>query len=271
MLIFLRFLFGITLILPLFILGEGFVEWTFITHFPLMLGVIIQTITGVSIFIYIQSKEEGHPILLHIGYILFFSGLTGSYFAEKSLYLPFCWELSTLGAFIIFASGQFLSSMTKSLISLFLASGVSAILLTCWVILPQDHPWGNMFLLLGLLLKTGFSFLHIWYPDLHEGSPTTASASFSGIALNLPLLMFVHYFQPVYLGEIAYKILVPIVFDSVLAAFSKASFVKKPSKLDLRPKNNSLFSLALVAIRLINPRVRSSGAFPISSSALAGF
>ncbi len=222
----LRILFIATLVLPLIFMGEYGLNWFLSSHFPLIIGLILQAVTGFSIFLYSLGEESENRNGILFGYILFFSGLAGSYYAGRTIFLPFFWELSTLGAFSVYTSKSYSKLRTKSLISLYTASGISGILLTCWVFLPVENFMGNIFFLIALLIKSAFSFFHLWYPDLHEGSPTSTSAGFSGIAINLPLLLFVQYFNPEYLSVITYKILVPIAgvgifLGGVTSFFSK--------------------------------------------------
>ncbi len=222
----LRILFLATLVLPLIFMGEYGLNWLLSSHFPLIIGLILQAVTGFSIFLYSLGEESEYRNGILFGYILFFLGLAGSYYAGRTVFLPFFWELSTLGAFLVYTSKAYSKLRTKSLISLLTASGISGILLTCWVFLPVENFMGNIFFLIALLIKSAFSFFHLWYPDLHEGSPTSTSAGFSGIAINLPLLLFVHYFNPEFLSIITYKILVPIAgvgifLGGVTSFFSK--------------------------------------------------
>jgi formate hydrogenlyase subunit 3/multisubunit Na+/H+ antiporter MnhD subunit len=222
----LKFSLLFVLFFPLLLIGEMGLNWHLSSHFPLITGLLLQAVTGFSIFLYSLGEESKNRNGVLIGYILFFSGLAGSYFSGRSIYLPFCWELSTLGAFVVYSSETYSKLKTKSLIALYTASGVSGILLTCWVFLPPDNSVANIYFLVAVLIKSAFSFFHLWYPDLHEGSPTSSSAAFSGVAINLPLLLFVHYFNPEFLATFAYKVLVPIAgvgifLGGVTSFFSK--------------------------------------------------
>jgi formate hydrogenlyase subunit 3/multisubunit Na+/H+ antiporter MnhD subunit len=226
MLVLSRSLFFISLLAPLLLLGNSGLGWNLQEHFPLIFGICLQSLVGFSIFLFTIGENSHRKAGVSLGYSLFFIGLSGSYFSGRSLFLPFFWELSSLGAFLVYTSIHFNLAKSKSIISLYIASGASGIFLASWIFLPENHAIGNLFLLLALLLKSAFSVLHLWYPDLHEGAPTSASASFSGIAINLPILLFVHYFQPNWMSPIAYKIMVPlagigIFLGGVTAFFSK--------------------------------------------------
>jgi len=212
-------------------MGEMGLNWHLSSHFPLITGLLLQAVTGFSIFLYSLGEESKNRNGVLIGFILFFSGLAGSYFSGRTIYLPFCWELSTLGAFVVYSSETYSKLKTKSLIALYTASGVSGILLTCWVFLPPDNSVANIYFLVAVLIKSAFSFFHLWYPDLHEGSPTSSSAAFSGVAINLPLLLFVHYFNPEFLATFAYKVLVPIAGVGIFLGGVTSFFSKDIKKI----------------------------------------
>ncbi len=231
MLVLSRALFLGSLVIPLFFMGESGANWNLSQHLPLVMGLVLQAILGISIFLFSIGENSHRKSGVALGYSLFFMGLSGSYLSGKSLYLPFFWELSSLGAFLVYTSIHFNFAKTKSIISLYIASGASGIFLACWIFLPDNHVVGNIFLLLALLLKSAFSIFHLWYPDLHEGAPTSASASFSGIAINLPLLMFVQYFQPEWLTVLAYKIMVPIAGIGIFLGGVTAFFSKDIKKI----------------------------------------
>lgn len=216
----------ISILFPLFLIPKIFPSMDIQENLPSIVGLSIQVLAGIGIFLFTGDRNGGRFRLLQFGYILFFSGLTGSYLSGKSLYLPFFWEFSTVGGFLVFIASEYRKSTTKSLIALLGASGISCTLLASWVLLPDGDPRGVLYFLLALLVKSAFSVLHVWYPDLHEGSPSSASAAFSGVAINLPILLFARYFHSEYLGEMAYKILVPIAgigifLGGVTSFFSK--------------------------------------------------
>jgi formate hydrogenlyase subunit 3/multisubunit Na+/H+ antiporter MnhD subunit len=227
----LKFLLLFVLFFPLLLMGEMGLNWHLSSHFPLITGLLLQAVTGFSIFLYSLGEESKNRNGVLIGFILFFSGLAGSYFSGRTIYLPFCWELSTLGAFVVYSSETYSKLKTKSLIALYTASGVSGILLTCWVFLPPDNSVANIYFLVAVLIKSAFSFFHLWYPDLHEGSPTSSSAAFSGVAINLPLLLFVHYFNPEFLATFAYKVLVPIAGVGIFLGGVTSFFSKDIKKI----------------------------------------
>lgn len=168
---FLRIIYFLILFVPFLDTVFGNSIWSIHENFPIVMGFVLQFIAGISLFIYTGGRGEGNHIKIQTGYILFFLGLSGSYYSGKSLYLPFFWELSTLGAFLIFLAGKHRKSSTMSLIALVGASGISCSFLAGWVLLPDGNKFGVIFFLSALLVKSAFSVMHLWYPDLHEGSP----------------------------------------------------------------------------------------------------
>lgn len=201
------------------------VIWNF-ENFPTILGLSLQTIVGLSIYLYTDDETNDKDWEVPVGYLLLYAGLAGAYLSGKTILLPIFWELSTFGALIVYSGLPFHEKRTKSLIALFTGSGISAILLATWVYLPNGNTFGIYSLLLGLLIKSAFSITHSWYPDLHEGSPSSTSATYSGVALNLPILLFMQHFDPMWLPGFSYKILVPIAgigifLGGVTAFFSR--------------------------------------------------
>jgi formate hydrogenlyase subunit 3/multisubunit Na+/H+ antiporter MnhD subunit len=222
---FFQITFLISLIVPFLYVLQLYSTWN-LTNSYLWIGLSIQFLIGLSIYIYSFTENKTKSYLIPLGYTLFFLGLSGSYFSDKSILLPIFWELSTFGSILVYLGLPFKEKRSKSLVSLFIGSGISAVFITGWVFLPDENPYGKGFLLLAFLIKSGFSIVHAWYPDLHEGAPTSISASFSGISLNLPLLLFFKYFPSNSIHPIVYKAIIPIAGIGVFLGGVSAFFSK---------------------------------------------
>ena len=72
----------------------------------------------------------------------------------------------------------------------------SMVLLCVWIFLPENDPTGFYFLLIALLIKSAFSGLHLWLPEAHSGPPAHGSATYSGLMINLPFILFLRYSPP---------------------------------------------------------------------------
>ena len=94
---FLHILIGSSLFLPFFLgwkLGKDF----FGLDFPIFFGLCLQAFLGNFILIYAKSDESKDRLKVMIGYLLFFTGLSGSFLAGKSFGFLFFgkfqhWEL----------------------------------------------------------------------------------------------------------------------------------------------------------------------------------
>ncbi len=165
--------------------------------FPVFVGLLLQMIIGNLILFYargyVEKKEK--LVKIYMGYFLFFAGITGSYLVGKSVWLLFFWEISTFGSVFLFSENNFGEKEIRSIIALFAVSGISLVFVAAWVFLP-DGVIGLRFLLFGLLIKGGFSGMHFWLPEEQAGAPAHASAAFSGLYVNLPILLFVRYVLP---------------------------------------------------------------------------
>jgi formate hydrogenlyase subunit 3/multisubunit Na+/H+ antiporter MnhD subunit len=188
----LHFITSVSLFLPLFIgydMGKDYMG----KEFPLFVGLSLQALIGNLIFIYARGYEQRKLSKIFLGYLIFFLGLSGSYLAGKSFWLLFFWEISTVGAILIYLGGPFTTKGIRSIVALFLASSISMVFLCVWIFLPDNDSVGFNFLLVGLLIKSAFSGLHYWLPEAHSGPPSHGSAAYSGLMINLPLLLFVYY------------------------------------------------------------------------------
>jgi len=245
---FLHILIGSSLFLPFFLgwkLGKDF----FGLDFPIFFGLCLQAFLGNFILIYAKSDESKDRLKVMIGYLLFFTGLSGSFLAGKSIWLPVFWEVSTLGAVLLYFGQGFHEKAVKSVLALFLASCTSMVFIASWVFLPEGKA-GYAFLMIGLLIKSAFSLAHIWYPEAHIGTPSHASASYSGLMLNLPLLLFVRYVMG-WWNEIPYShLLIPLagvgVFIGGLASFFSKD-VKKSLAYSTIEKSNLMCLFLFVA------------------------
>ncbi|HMV42581.1 MAG TPA: proton-conducting transporter membrane subunit [Leptospiraceae bacterium] len=188
---FLHILTGFSLFLPILWgiqIGKDFMG----LDFPLLFGLCIQAVIGNFILIYARGYETKERGKIIFGYFLFFAGLSGAYLAGKTIWLPVFWEISTLGSLFIYLGQGFSVKAIRSVLALFLASSTSMVFLASWVFLPEGKL-GYSFLMLGLLIKAAFSLFHMWLPEAHAGPPAHGSAAYSGLMINLPLLLFVRY------------------------------------------------------------------------------
>lgn len=253
---FLHILIGLSLFLPLFIgvkMGKDFMG----IDFPILFGITLQSILGNFILLYARGDESKDKFKLLIGYFLFFTGLSGSYLSGKSIWLPVFWEVSSLGAILFYFGQGFHERAVKSILALFLASCTSMIFIASWVFLPEGKT-GYSFLMIGLLIKSAFSLMHMWYPEAHIGTPSHASASFSGLMLNLPLLLFVRYVLN-WWNEIPYShLLIPLAGIGVFLG-GLTSFFSKDAKKSLAystiEKSNFMCLFLFVSALWINNEI----------------
>ncbi|MCB1189366.1 MAG: formate hydrogenase [Leptospiraceae bacterium] len=245
---------ALSLILPIPIgtyMGKDFLG----IDFPLFMGLVIQAIVGNIILLYVRGYEHDKLKQIFIGYFLFFGGLSGSYLAGKSSWLWFYWELTTLGAFFIYSGQGYSIKAIRSLIALFLGSGISMVLIAAWVFLPEGTV-GYTFLLGGVLIKAAFSTAHIWLPEAHSGPPAHGSAAYSGLLINLPLLLFVRYVMPHWneIGLATY--LIPIagigVFFGGVSAFFSSDVKKALAYSTIENSNFMWLCLFLVGLWIGN-------------------
>ncbi|EMJ66984.1 NADH-ubiquinone/plastoquinone complex I subunit [Leptospira sp. P2653] len=151
------------------------------------------------------------------------------YLVGKTLWLILFWELSTVSAFLLYQGGKWTPNSIKSFIALVVAGGVGAFCFTYWIYSPEGQ-FGNVFLVAGLLVKAAFFGFHFWLPEAHSGSPAHASAAYSGILVNLPLILF-HQLVAPWLGNTVYiKILIPLAGFGVLWAGLSSLFSKDAKK-----------------------------------------
>ncbi|MBK8399155.1 MAG: formate hydrogenase [Leptospiraceae bacterium] len=183
---------GISLFLPIpigFQLGRNYLG----NDFPILFGLVLQAILGNIVLFYVRGYEHKNINKIFLGYFIFFLGLSGSYLAGKNFALLFFWEISTVGAIFIYLGGPFSNKGIRSIVALFLASSISMVLLCVWIFLPENDPTGFYFLLFALLIKSAFSGLHLWLPEAHSGPPAHGSATYSGLMINLPFIIFIRY------------------------------------------------------------------------------
>ena len=197
-----HFLTGFSLFLPILI-GYQMDKNYLGKDFPLLFGLSLQAIIGNVILVYARGYEHKKLPKIFLGYLIFFMGLSGSYLTGKSFWLLFFWEISTVGAILIYLGGPFTIRGIRSIVALFLASSISMVFLCVWIFLPDNDAIGFNFLLIGLLIKSAFSGLHYWLPEAHSGPPSHGSAAYSGLMINLPLLLFVYY-APTNVGSLPF-------------------------------------------------------------------
>ncbi len=161
-----------------------------ILNISILIGLFLQTFLGFFLFFYVKGYEKKSQSLIYLGYSILFFSLSGVYLSEKSLWLLFFWELSTISTVFIFMGGKLSKKALSSIVALFVASGASMIFLEFWVFSPENSEVGNYCFLIGILLKSAFSGLHSWLPEAHSGPPSHGSAVYSGLLVNLPILLF---------------------------------------------------------------------------------
>lgn len=257
---FLHILIGLSLFFPLVLgwkLGKDFAG----LDFPIFFGLSLQAVLGNFILLYARGDEEKDKFKLLIGYLLFFTGLSGSYLAGKSVWLPVFWEVSTLGTILVYFGQGFHERAVKSILAMFLASCTSMVLIASWVFLPEGKL-GYSLLMIGLLIKSAFSLTHMWYPEAHLGTPSHASASYSGLMLNLPLLLFVRYVMN-WWNEIPYsQLLIPLagigVFLGGLTSFFSKDAKKALAYSTIEKSNFLCLFLFVAALWSNNPDEESS-------------
>lgn len=224
----LHVLIGLALFLP-FAIGFQIGKDFFGLDFPLFFGLVLQAVLGNFILLYARGDETKERIKVLIGYFLFFTGLSGSYLVGKSIWLPVFWEVSTIGSVLIYFGQGITRKAIKSIIALFLASSISMLLISGWVFLPETAI-GYSLLMYGLLIKSAFSLFHMWYPEAHQGTPSHASAAYSGVMLNLPLLLFVRHVMS-WWNDIPYShLLIPIAGVGVFLGGMTSFFSKDVKK-----------------------------------------
>ncbi|EKT87617.1 proton-conducting transporter membrane subunit [Leptospira santarosai] len=195
----------------------------------IFIGLILQTVLGMIISVYIHGYEHRKKATILLGYAVFFLGTGLCYLVGKTLWLILFWELSTVSAFLLYQGGKWTPNSIKSFIALVVAGGVGAFCFTYWIYSPEGD-FGNIFLVAGLLVKAAFFGFHFWLPEAHSGSPAHASAAYSGILVNLPLILFYQLVAP-WLGTTVYiKILIPLAGFGVLWAGLSSLFSRDAKK-----------------------------------------
>lgn len=164
-------------------------------NLTILFGLVLQGFLGSFIFFYIRGYEVKNQNLVYFGYSIIFLGLSGAYLSEKSVWFLFFWELSTIGTILIYLGDKLKATNILSIVSLLIASGTSLVFLAFWVFSEPESSIGNYCLLIGLLLKSAFSGLHLWLPEAYSGAPAHGSATYSGILVNLPILLLIRNAQ----------------------------------------------------------------------------
>jgi formate hydrogenlyase subunit 3/multisubunit Na+/H+ antiporter MnhD subunit len=203
---------------------------------------LIQAFLGIAIGLHLNSENFPRKWMVSFGFVLFLSGIGFALQSGKSIWMPFFWEISSLGTFFsFFQKEQFESSSRLSILLSFLSSGISAVLLLGWIYTPEGDFYSVLFLLLALLLKSSFSVFHLWYPLFHKGSTPSISAGLSSVSSIMPLLIYLQYLHPVIQQPVIFKIFIPIAGAGVFLGGFTAFFNK-----DIRQ------SLAYSSIESIN-------------------
>ncbi|RHX87825.1 proton-conducting transporter membrane subunit [Leptospira stimsonii] len=207
------------------VLGKNF----FGQDTPIFIGLTLQAVLGIIISIYVYGYEHRKKATVLLGYAVFFLSTGLCYLVGKTLWLILFWELSTVSAFLLYQGGKWNPNSIKSFIALVVAGGIGAFCFTYWIYSP-DSEFGNFFLVTGLLVKAAFFGFHFWLPEAHSGSPAHASAAYSGILVNLPLVLFHQWVGPWIGNTIFIKILIPLAGFGVLWAGLSSLFSRDAKK-----------------------------------------
>ncbi|TGM75142.1 formate hydrogenase [Leptospira levettii] len=221
------FVVGIAALSPLLILiisNEDILS----VDFPILVGLFIQAYIGFSSFMLVQSYEPKEKNKVTVGYAVFWSALGICYISGKSLMMPIALEITSFSTILIYSGTEYGKKQIESLGSLLLASGISALFLSAWVMLPDGDNIGIIILLIGLLIKSGFSGFHIWLPKVNEGGPSHALGSFAGVLEIFPLLLFYRYVLPNQLDPIIYQVLFPLAALGIFFGGITSFFHKDP-------------------------------------------
>ncbi|WP_246834682.1 proton-conducting transporter membrane subunit [Leptospira levettii] len=221
------FVVGIAALSPLLILiisNEDILS----VDFPILVGLFIQAYIGFSSFMLVQSYEPKEKNKVTVGYAVFWSALGICYISGKSLMMPIALEITSFSTILIYSGTKYGKKQIESLGSLLLASGISALFLSAWVMLPDGDNIGIILLLIGLLIKSGFSGFHIWLPKVNEGGPSHALGSFAGVLEIFPLLLFYRYVLPNQLDPIIYQVLFPLAALGIFFGGITSFFHKDP-------------------------------------------
>ncbi|AOP35747.1 formate hydrogenase [Leptospira tipperaryensis] len=218
----------ISLIAP-FLIGKAFGKSLFDHEGAILVGLSLQAVVGLIISVFVVGYEGLKKKTVLLGYAIFFLSTGLCFFAGKTLWLILFWELSTVSGFLLYQGEKWTSSSAKSFIALLLASGIGIFCFTYWIYSPDDDL-GKFFLVLGLLVKAEFFGFHFWLPEVHAGAPPHASAAYSGILVNLPLILF-HQLAVPWIGSSAIiKVLIPLAGFGVLWAGLSSVFAKDVRK-----------------------------------------
>lgn len=196
--------------------------------FPILVGLVIQAYIGFSSFMLVQSYEPKEKNKVTLGYAIFWSALGLCYLSGKSLLLPIALEITSFSTILIYSGTEYGKKQIESLGSLLLASGISALFLSAWVMLPDGDNIGVILLLIGLLIKSGFSGFHIWLPKVNEGGPSHALGAFAGVLEIFPLLLYYRYVLPNQLDPIIYQVLFPLAAIGIFFGGITSFFHKDP-------------------------------------------
>ncbi|TGL75602.1 proton-conducting transporter membrane subunit [Leptospira jelokensis] len=218
---------GISALLPLIflvIVNDDIMS----VDFPILVGLSIQAYIGFASFMLVLSYEPKEKNKVTIGYAIFWLALGVCYLAGKSLLLPIALEITSFSTILIYSGTDFGKKQIESLGSLLLASGISALFLSAWVMLPNGDSIGTLLLLFGLLIKSGFSGFHIWLPKVNEGGPSHALGAFAGVLEIFPLLLFYRYVLPNQMDPLVYQILFPLAALGIFFGGITSFFHKNP-------------------------------------------
>ncbi|EIE01780.1 proton-conducting transporter membrane subunit [Leptospira licerasiae] len=225
----LAYLSVITSLLAPFLIGNVLGVDFFGKDSSIGLGLSLQAILGSFIAVYVYGYEKERKALVIFGYAIFFLSTGICYLVGKSLWLILFWELSTISAFLLYIGGKWNDASIRSFVALVAAGGIGAFCFTFWIF-SNDPRSGLFFLILGLLIKSAFFGVHFWLPEAHAGAPAHASAAYSGLLVNLPLVLFSKFALPLLPGTYYAAVLIPLAGIGVLWAGITALFSREVKK-----------------------------------------
>ncbi|EPG66716.1 proton-conducting transporter membrane subunit [Leptospira wolffii] len=193
------------------------------------IGLVLQAVLGSFISAYVYGYEKERKPLIILGYAIFFLSTGLCYLVGKSVWLILFWELSTISSFLLYTGGKWNEGSIRSFVALVAAGGIGAFFFTFWIY-SSDPASGLFFLVAGLLVKSAFFGVHYWLPEAHAGAPAHASAAYSGLLVNLPLVLFTKFAAPLLPGTPYATILIPIAGIGVFWAGITALFSKEIKK-----------------------------------------
>ncbi len=214
-----------TLLLVPFLVGAHLGRSWLGDDLPLAVGLALQALIAPAILVYVWAYETNRRGWVAAGHGISLFGLCGCYLAGRHPSLLFFWELSSLGPLLAYLGHHWDTKSVRSFSALLTASGLSAVFLCGWLFW-KDPTGAAVCFLVALMLKSAFFGLHLWLPEAHAGGPSHTSALYSGLLVNLPLLLFARYGRssvadlPIFDGLVAWAC-AGMLYSSITAFFKK--------------------------------------------------